>query len=163
MTEQEAQGEAIVGRYVMWSVGSGFIPFPLVDLAAVSGIQLRMLSKEAELYGVPFSGARAKGLVAALLGSVVPSTLAYGSIGSVLKSIPLIGTIAGVATLPAFYGATTYALGKVFLHHFAAGGNLLDFDPEKSKAYFREKLEEGKQIVSKDRSKGVDKASPATA
>ncbi|MEA2695064.1 MAG: hypothetical protein QOJ16_4451 [Acidobacteriota bacterium] len=162
MTEQEAQGEAIVGRYVMWSVGSGFIPFPLVDLAAVSGIQLRMLSKEAELYGVPFSGARAKGLVAALLGSVVPSTLAYGSIGSIFKAIPLVGTLAGVATLPAFYGASTYALGKVFLRHFASGGNLLDFDPEQSKAYFKEKLEEGKQIVTRDRSKGIDKATPAT-
>ena len=162
MTEQEAQAEAIIGRYVKWSVGSGLIPIPLMDLAAVTAVQIRMLSKEADLFGVPFSSARAKAMVTALMGSVVPSTLAYGSIGSIIKAIPMVGTLAGVVTLPAFYGASTYAVGKVFLHHFASGGNLLDFDPEKSKAYFREKLEEGKQVLGKDRTKGVDKVSPAT-
>jgi uncharacterized protein (DUF697 family) len=162
MTEQERQGEAIIGRYVMWSVGSGFIPIPLMDIAAVTAVQIRMLSKEAALFGVPFSEARAKGMISALLGSVVPSTLAYGSIGSIVKAIPLVGFVAGAITLPAFYGASTYAVGKVFLQHFASGGNLLDFDPEKSKAYFQEKLEEGKQVVGKDRGKGLDKASPAT-
>src|SRR4029078_10976503 len=77
MTEQESQAEAIIGRYVKWSVGSGLIPIPLMDLAAVTAVQIRMLSKEADLFGVPFSSARAKAMVTALMGSVVPSTLAY--------------------------------------------------------------------------------------
>jgi uncharacterized protein (DUF697 family) len=159
MTEQEKSAEGIINRYVMWSAASGFIPLPLVDLAAVTGVQVRMVSKEAALYGVAFSDTRAKALIASLLGSIVPSTLAYGSIGSLIRFVPLVGTLAGFVTLPAFYGAATYAVGHVFLRHFATGGSLLDFEPEKSKAYLAEKLEEGKQALGKDKARGT---TPAT-
>ena len=45
-------------------------------------------------------------------------------------------------------GATTYAVGKVFIEHFESGGTFLDFDPEKMRDHFQELYEEGKQLAT---------------
>jgi hypothetical protein len=42
---------------------------------------------------------------------------------------------------PAFASASTYAVGKVFIQHFATGGTFLDFDPDKVKAHFAAEVE----------------------
>jgi len=49
--------------------------------------------------------------------------------------------------LPAVAGASTYAVGQVFIQHFESGGTFLDFDPEKVKGYFAEQFEKGKLAV----------------
>jgi hypothetical protein len=36
--------------------------------------------------------------------------------------------------------ALTYAIGRVFIHHFELGGTLLNFDADKLRSYFREQL-----------------------
>ena len=35
--------------------GGGLVPIPIVDIAAVGGVQLQMLRRLSEIYGVPFS------------------------------------------------------------------------------------------------------------
>lgn len=37
------RSEAIIRHHVLLAAGAGLIPLPLVDLAAVTGIQVRML------------------------------------------------------------------------------------------------------------------------
>ena len=34
----------IVRNYMWWSMGAGLIPVPLVDMAAVTGVQLKMVA-----------------------------------------------------------------------------------------------------------------------
>jgi uncharacterized protein (DUF697 family) len=68
---------------------------------------------------------------------------------SLFKSIPIIGTTTGAATVSIVGGASTYAIGKVFDRHFRKGGTLLNFDMQEAKAYFKAKLEEGKGVVAK--------------
>jgi uncharacterized protein (DUF697 family) len=48
---------------------------------------------------------------------------------SFIKSVPLIGTAVGAITTPALSVAATYAIGMVFVQHFATGGTLLDLAP----------------------------------
>ena len=62
--------------------------------------------------------------------------------------IPVLGQTAGVITMPIVAGATTYAIGKIFVQHFASGGTFLTFDPDKVKAYYTELLQEGQQVAS---------------
>jgi uncharacterized protein (DUF697 family) len=143
MTEKEAHANEIVSHYMWWSAGAGLIPVPLLDMAAVTGVQIKMLSRLAKLYDTSFSEHQGKSIISALLGSIVPSNLARGALGSMIKAVPVVGSIAGLITMPAFSGAATYAIGKVFIQHFEAGGTLLDFDPEKMKAYFAAKYKEG--------------------
>ena len=68
--------------------------------------------------------------------------------GSLIKAIPFIGQTTSAITMPIVAGAATYAVGKVFQRHFASGGTVSDFDPKKSKGFFKEKYEEGKAIAA---------------
>lgn len=128
--------QAIVKHYVPWSAGAGIVPLPGVDLAALLGVQLRMLSKLADVYDVRFREQAAKSVVASLLGTAASSSVA-GGLASAFKAVPVIGTLFGMLVLPAVGAAATYAIGKVFITHFESGGTFLDLDPSKVEAHFR--------------------------
>jgi uncharacterized protein (DUF697 family) len=140
----EKDAKKVVNRYAKWTAGAGLIPVPLLDVATISGLQIKMLADLSKLYGMPFRKERAKVLVGSLLGSVLPSALASSSLaaaGTVIKIIPVIGTLVGMAALPAFAYAATKAVGAVFTAHFEAGGTLLDFDADKTREYFKKEFE----------------------
>ncbi|MCB2198619.1 DUF697 domain-containing protein [bacterium] len=133
----------IVKNYMWWSMGAGLIPVPLVDMAAVTGVQMKMVADISKEYDVKFSENRSRSIIISLLGSLVPNAFARGFVGSLLKALPLVGTIAGTLSMSLFSGAATYAIGQVFVQHFELGGTLLDFDADKMKAYFEEQFKEG--------------------
>ena len=101
---------------------------PLLDVVAVGGLQLEMLRRLSQIYGVPFSSNRGKSIIASLMGSMIPTTSSMG-VASALKTVPAIGTAVGAMTMSGVSAGATYAIGKVFIQHFASGGTLLDFDP----------------------------------
>jgi len=59
---EEAAGQ-LVDRFSLWSGAAGLIPVPLIDIVAVGGVQLQMLRKLSELYGVPFTDNRGKSVI----------------------------------------------------------------------------------------------------
>lgn len=134
-------------NYTWFSMGAGLIPVPFVDFAAISGLQLKMIYDLCRLYETPFKEQRGKSIIMALLGYIVPESLTKGILGSMMKAIPVVGPITGALSMPIFTGATTYAIGSVFIRHFEMGGTLLDFEPEKVKEYFKKKFEEGKKYA----------------
>jgi uncharacterized protein (DUF697 family) len=136
---KEAEALRIVQSYAGWTAGAGLIPLPVVDVAAVTGVQLKMLHSLSNLYGIPFQRSAAKAVIAALVGGG-GSALIAAPATSLLKVIPGIGSIAGMLAYPALATASTYALGKVFIQHFEAGGTLLDFNPEEVRSYFEEQF-----------------------
>lgn len=138
--QRDTAATQLVSRYAAWSAAAGVIPIPLADIAAVGALQLTMVRKLADLYDVPFSENLGKSLIASLLGSVLPaSTAAPAALGiaSMLKGVPLIGTTAAALTLPALSAGATYAVGHVFLQHFASGGTLLNFDPQDYREFMK--------------------------
>src|SRR5260370_3769528 len=134
MTEEERDQVAskLVDGFSLWCGAAGLIPIPLVDMAAVGGVQLQMLRRLSEIYGVPFSENRGKSIIASLAGAVLPASTATTTavgVGSLVKSLPGFGTAIGALTMPVFSAGATYIIGKVFIQHFASGGTLLDFKP----------------------------------
>lgn len=147
MEEKEPIAKKIVKNYMWWSMGAGLIPVPFVDLAAVSGVQLKMLKDMSDLYEIKFSENKGKSIVSALLGSIVPNSLSVGNMGSILKMVPVIGSVLGGLSMSLFSGAATYAIGKIFIQHFEAGGTMLDFNPITVKEYFHTLFMEGQTIA----------------
>lgn len=139
--EQEAL--ALVKSYVPWAAGVGLLPAPFIDTAALIAVQLRLLSSLSKVYEVPFAENSVKGVVSSLLGTVITSGVGAG-VGSLVKLVPVVGSLAGIAVLPSVYGAATYAIGRVFISHFESGGTFLDFDPQKTRAYFLAEFEKAK-------------------
>lgn len=137
---RDQKAMALVNSYVPWSAGAGMLPMPGVDMLALTALELRMLAKLSELYGVTFMENGVKNIVASLFATVI-STNMGASLGSFLKLVPLVGPIASIAAMPGLYSAATYAIGRVFVTHFEAGGTFLDFDPRKMRAHFVSEFE----------------------
>jgi len=134
----------LVDRYSLWSGAAGLIPVPLVDVAAVGGVQLVMLRRLSEIYGVPFSENRGKAILASLAGSVLPASTATTSamtVGSIIKGLPGVGWAVGALTMPVFSAGATYIMGRVFIQHFASGGTLLDFNPPDYREFIKAQKE----------------------
>ena len=76
MTDEQRDEAAskLVDRFSLWSGAAGLIPVPLVDIAAVGGVQIQMLRRLSEIYGVPFSDNRGTSIIASLAGSVLPAS-----------------------------------------------------------------------------------------
>lgn len=125
------QAERIVNFYAGWAAGVGLIPLPFIDMAALAGLQLRMLHELARLYGAGFSPWRARAVITAIIGGVFPVSAATGVLGQLARLIPVVGLAAGVLTLPALAGAATLALGRACALHFSLGGDILSLDAQK--------------------------------
>lgn len=118
----------MVERFSFWSGVAGLLPIPFVDLATVGALQIQMVRLISRIYDVPFSENRGKALVAGIAGTIIPASTGLG-MASVVKTVPIAGTAIGALATPALAMAATYAIGMVFIQHFASGGTLLDFEP----------------------------------
>jgi uncharacterized protein (DUF697 family) len=125
---RDEMASKMVNRFAIWSGAAGLVPLPLLDVAAVGGIQLQMLRRLSQVYDVPFSQNKGKSIIASLAGSAIPASSGMG-VASALKMWPGIGTAVSALTMPALSAAATYAIGKAFIEHFKSGGTFLDFNP----------------------------------
>jgi len=160
---RQIKSELAISRHVAASTGAGFVPLPLADLALVGGVQLDLLYRLCRIYEQPFSRRLARGTLTSLLGGAVPGLQATFFASSGLKMIPGIGSAASFFATPVLAGATTYAVGRVFVDHLQNGGTLLSFDAAKMKSQFESAFEDGKKMVGMGGKKAAPAAEPAAA
>jgi|GEM_PF-370080 len=139
--------EKILKNHVFLAMGAGLLPIPLVDMAMFTGVQMNMLKKLASLFDIPFCRDKGKYLIATLAGSALPS-LSAATLVSFFKTIPLVGQVFGALTMPVTGGAATYALGRVFIQHFASGGTFLNFDPDQVRDYYAQMFRTGTRVAA---------------
>jgi len=152
----------MIDRHMLAAAGVGIVPIPLVDLVGVAGVQLNMLRKLSDLYGVPFSANTGKNIIAALVGGAIP---AYGAMPLfyLVRNIPVVGWTLGAGAASILAGASTYAVGHVLERHFAKGGSLEDLDVEEARSTFKDLMARGKERVAGLRKKKGDAAAAQTA
>lgn len=155
--ERSREANSIIQQHVVLSMGAGLIPIIMVDVFAVSALQLDMINQLCGVYNVDYSETQSKAIVTALTSS----TLARVG-GSLVKMIPGVGTLLGGVTVSVFAGSSTYALGEVFKKHFESGGTILDFDPQRLRKMYREKFEKGKKVAEQLRRENEQKKQPTT-
>nr|WP_294510421.1 DUF697 domain-containing protein [uncultured Rhodopila sp.] len=149
-TVRSLAADSIIKKYVIAGVATSTIPLPLIDVAAVFAVQLRMIQKLAQLNGKPFAEQAVRSTVTSLAGGV----LGYGAGAAVAISfarfIPGIGTALGIASLPVAVGASTFAIGRVYQKHFD-GSTPVFFDLSEPKVaeYFREQFDLGNAFVAR--------------
>ena len=150
-SDQRSRATKVVERFSFWSGVAGLLPIPFVDLAAVAALQIQMLRLISRIYDVPFSENRGKALVAGIFGTVIPVSTGVG-MASVVKTIPIAGTAVGALATPALAVAATYAIGRVFIQHFASGGTLLDFEPPNYREFISREMQSHLGRSSKSKS-----------
>lgn len=150
--ERLARAETLVKDHMLMSAAVGLIPAPAFDIVAGMGIQLALLKRLTDRYGVPFSKHAARGIITSLLGGLGTGALAGGIFMSAVKLAPGAGALFGVATMPVSLGAVTYAVGTLFIAHFEKGGTLADFNAADQRPYFKDLVQRGrKDLVQRGR------------
>ena len=123
-----SRGEELAKLYANWAAASGGIPVPLIDIAIITGVQVRLVASLADLYGVSISKHRARlallsitgGGTAVAAGGVakiaLPGTISI--VGSATKSAIGFGTVLGSIAIGAFAYSSTILLGRLFMDAF---------------------------------------------
>src|SRR5688500_11802427 len=117
------EASMIIRRHALWAGAAALLPLPLLDLAAVTVVQLDMLRQLSELYARNYDAMRGKAFVSALTGSTL-ATLA----ASMVKALPGVGTIIGGVSGMVIAGASTFAVGEVTADVFESGKDISDID-----------------------------------
>ena len=137
---RDEMASKLVDRFAVWSGVAGLLPLPIIDTIAVGGLQIQMLRRLSQIYGVPFSENSGKALIASLAGSMIPATSGIGA-ASALKFVPILGMVVSGFVMPVLSAGATYAIGKAFIQHFASGGTLLDFNPPNYREFIKAQKE----------------------
>jgi uncharacterized protein (DUF697 family) len=127
----------LIENYTALASGIALVPVPFIEIVGVTTVGMRMLKQLCALYQVDFHAQRTKIIIGALTAAIQTRLVSH----SLLKLVPVWGLTGAALTAAAAAGSNIYALGRVFVMHFEAGGTLLDFDPAKMWRYFQEQSE----------------------
>ena len=138
-----------VKNWAQWATVAGFIPVPFVDTAAITGVQIKMISDLCRIYKVEFKKELVVSIISSLAGASI-ATMFSTTLGSTFaRYIPVVGTTISVITQPALSYGSTYAIGVTFVKHFESKGSLIDFDVTSAKGFFNEQIAKAKKIFQK--------------
>lgn len=142
MSDKSSTADGLIKEHVVWSVGAGLVPVPIVDFVAVTAIQVDLIRQLCTLHGVSYDEGTGKVWVGALTGG------ALARIGaSAIKAIPGVGSLLGGLSMSVASGASTYAVGQVVKKHLAAGGSMSNLNVEDAKRDYESELENGKRVA----------------
>lgn len=116
----------IVERHANFASLGGVIPLPLINVAGVTAIILRMVRSLCIHYGVPYDKGRARAVAVSLAAGTVPSTAALVTSSTLVYFIPGVNLL-GLAVSSVTASACTRAVGHRFVQHFETGAKLIDF------------------------------------
>ncbi len=123
---RRSQALRIVQRHAAFSLAGGIIPLPIVNVASVMALIVRMVKKLSDHYGVPFEHDRARAIVIGLVGGAMPTGLGVAT-ASTLGSLVPGANLIGLAVSAISAGACTRGVGRIFIEHFESGATLSDF------------------------------------
>ena len=123
---RRSQALRIVQRHAAFSLAGGIIPLPLVNVASVMAVIVRMVKKLSDHYGVPFEHDRARAIVIGLVGGAMPTGLGVTTASTLGYLVPGANLI-GLAVSSISAGACTRGVGRIFVEHFESGATLGDF------------------------------------
>jgi uncharacterized protein (DUF697 family) len=142
MSDKTATADGLIKEHVVWSVGAGLVPVPIVDFVAVTAIQVDLIRQLCTLFEVSYDEGTGKVWVGALTGGALARLGA-----SAIKAIPGVGSLLGGLSMSVASGASTYAVGQVVKKHLAAGGSMSNLNVDDAKQTYDSELEKGKKVA----------------
>jgi small GTP-binding protein len=122
----DARADEVINKY-MWAAGgvAAINPIPLLDLAGGSAITVKMVLDLAAVYKqkidvdtiVTLLGQLGKNLIA-MVGATAAAPAVAAGIGSLLKTVPGVGTVAGGVVQGLVQALVTRWIGRVFVEYF---------------------------------------------
>jgi uncharacterized protein (DUF697 family) len=115
--KRRALAQKIVERHKTYAAMGGLLPLPIVNIATVTAVIMRMIKQLSELYQMPFERDRTRSIVIGLIGGAVPSGFGFATTSTLALLIPASGFV-GLAVSAATAAALTRGIGLVFADSF---------------------------------------------
>ena len=126
LAKRRLRARAIVERHANMSAVGGIIPLPILNIASITAIIVRMVRSLSRLYGMPFERTRTRAIVIGLMGGVMPTGLATAAASTLIYFIPGYNLL-GLAVSSVTASACARGIGQMFIEHFENGSTLVDF------------------------------------
>jgi uncharacterized protein (DUF697 family) len=110
---------ALVERYQFFSGLGGVFPVAAVNVASITAVNLRMVKRLSDLYGVPFEQDKTRSIVVGLMGGAAPTGLAAATATTLMHVIPAAGAI-GIVVSSVSAAMITRRIGMAYLERFEA-------------------------------------------
>jgi uncharacterized protein (DUF697 family) len=124
---RRARAREVIERHAKYAAVGGLIPLPIVDIAGVTAIVVRMARELARLYEMSEDLDRTRAIVLGLIGGAAPVGVGALTASSLMRYIPG-ANLVGMAVTSIAAAACTRSIGLIFLEHFESGRTLLDFN-----------------------------------
>jgi uncharacterized protein (DUF697 family) len=118
--KRRALARKIVERHKTYAAVGGLFPVPIVNIAGVSAIIMRMVKQLSDLYQVPFERDRTRSIIIGLMGGAVPTGLGAATTSTLAFVVPG-SALMGLAVSAISAGALTRGVGLVFIESFESG------------------------------------------
>ena len=118
--KRNALARKIVERHRTFAAVGGLLPLPIITVAGITAINLRMVKQLSDLYGVPFQRDRTRAIIVGLIGGAVPTGLGVTTASTLAFAMPG-PALVGLAVSAITAGAMTRGIGRVFVEHFENG------------------------------------------
>jgi uncharacterized protein (DUF697 family) len=115
--KRRAIARKIVDRHRLYAALGGLSPLPVLNVAGVTAMILRMVKQLSELYGVPFARDRTRAAVIGLMGGAVPTGFGAATASTLAFFVPA-SALVGLAVSAVSAGTLTHGIGSVFIEHF---------------------------------------------
>ncbi len=132
-TLRRSVAHSIVDRHVAYAAVGGVCPVPLLSIAGVTAVVLRMIKQLSGIYDVPFERDRTRSLIISMVGGAAPTGLGAAASSTLAAVAPGPGLV-GLAVSAVTAGALTRAIGMVFLENLEAGADPVMPVPPRPKA-----------------------------
>lgn len=132
MNKQITKSNKVIKHHVVMSMAAGMIPFAGVDMLAVGKLQIDMLKRLCNLFGESFEDMSSQAYICTISGT---ATARVGA--TFIKTIPIIGTAIGGVSMSVMAGASTYALGQMFVRYLDDEELFDNINSDKAKSLFR--------------------------
>ncbi len=117
VAKRRALGKRIVNRHRNFAAIGGLLPLPVVSIASLTAINMRMVQALSKLYGVPFQRDRARSLIVGIVGGAVPAGLGSATSSTLMWIVPG-ALLAGMGISAVSAAALTRGIGMVFVESF---------------------------------------------
>jgi uncharacterized protein (DUF697 family) len=105
------QAQGYIAAAATTAAGAAFIPIPFSDAATLVPIQLGMMAKIAQLYGIKFDRAA----LLAIASTTAATSAGRATFAGLLKMVPGAGSVAGGMVGAGVASSFTYAMGQAWL------------------------------------------------
>jgi uncharacterized protein (DUF697 family) len=153
------RAERTVREYIRKSLKVGRVPFSRIvidgdprryielkrfDVRTLKAVQLEMLKKLFQRYGVPYSASEGKAMISILTGGNLERY-----VKALARALPIVGQIFWDDSETILAGASTYALAQIAVLRLESERHFLSLNVYAVKQVYNEEFERGKEFASK--------------